>query len=152
MLNENTLRKIIDKNVKSILKEMKNRSLAEEITESAVRRVMSRLNEDDHIKLYVDGEEWMDKTPKRYAYHIGYLGETEGEEEEDLAYALYDKLSHCEMETGKAIEFVLTNGVQDNCVEPEILPRSARNCGETDRYILTYDSYTGAFDVWEKTR
>ena len=78
-----------------------------------------------------------------YGYYVATL-----EGDEDEAYSLYDKLTHNEITVSDAITFI-TNGdySRDNQSEP-INPKSI--FGKSNGYILTYDTYSGTFDVFEE--
>ena len=96
--------------------------------------------------------EWNDGTKTIMAYHVTTVGADDSSQEEaDYAYSIYDALTHNQMTADEAIKEI-TNGNLSVESQPEPIPRQARNLGESDdgKYFLTYDQYTGAFDVWEK--
>ncbi len=96
--------------------------------------------------------EWADGTDTILAYHIITVGGDDSDQAEaDFAYEIYDKLTHNEITVDKAI-WKLTNGNLETDTEPEAVPRSAIEFGTntTGKYFLTYDKFTGAFDVWAR--
>ena len=109
-------------------------------TESRIRGIVKRVL-----------REWADGTDTKQAYHIASIGDTEDQESADAAYEIYDALTHNQMTAEEAIQEI-TNGDMSADGDVEVVPRSAHNFGSSSdgRYFLTYDQYTGAFDVWEK--
>lgn len=86
------------------------------------------------------------------AYHVATVGADGSDQDEaDFAYEIYDMLTHNQMTADEAIREI-TGGVMTADREAEAVPRSAHNFGfsRDGGYFLTYDQYTGAFDVWEK--
>ena len=81
--------------------------------------------------------EWADGTDTILAYHITTVGG--------------DKLTHNEISVDEAIR-MLANGNLESDTEPEPVPRSEITFGTnaTGQYFLTYDKFTGAFDVWAR--
>ena len=95
--------------------------------------------------------EWADGTETTQAYHVMTVGADDSDQEEaDFAYEIYDALTHNQMTADEAIKEI-TNGDLTADSDIEVVPRSAHNFGYSDdgQYFLTYDQYTGAFDVWE---
>ena len=114
------------------------------LTESELNRIVRH-----SIKRIL--KEWADGTDTTQAYHVTTIGlEDSSQEEADFAYEIYDALTHNQMTAEEAIQEI-TNGDMSADSDIEVVPRSAHNFGYTDdgRYFLTYDQYTGAFDVWE---
>lgn len=98
-------------------------------------------------------DKWADGTEQRRGFYVCSIGADEVDEEgANKAYEIYDGLSHNQMTAEEAIQEILEfTGSDGSCdMEDEIIPRSVRIYGETEQYILGYDSYTGAFDIWAK--
>ena len=96
--------------------------------------------------------EWADGTDTILAYHVITVGGDDSDQAEaDFAYEIYDKLTHNEISVDEAI-WKITNGNLETDTEPETVPRSAIEFGTntTGKYFLTYDKFTGAFDVWAR--
>lgn len=96
--------------------------------------------------------EWADGKDTILAYHVVTVGGDDSDQAEaDFAYEIYDKLTHNEISVDKAM-WELTNGNLEADTEPEAVPRSAIEFGTntTGKYFLTYDKFTGAFDVWAR--
>ena len=96
--------------------------------------------------------EWADGTDTILAYHVITVGGDDSDQAEaDFAYEIYDKLTHNEISVDEAI-WKITNGNLETDTEPEAVPRSAIEFGTntTGKYFLTYDKFTGAFDVWAR--
>lgn len=119
-----------------------------------------RLTESDLHKIVKESvgkilkeSSWADGQEMIQAYHITTVGaEDSSQEEAGFAYQIYDRLTHNEMTADEAIR-VITNGDLTPDTEPEVVPRDVVTFGTSSdgRYFLTYDKYTGAFDVWERT-
>ena len=119
-----------------------------------------RLTENDLHKIVKESvrrilieDKWVDGTEQRRGFYVCSIGADEEDEEgANKAYEIYDWLSHNQITVEDAIkeifEFTNSDGSCDS--EPEIIPRDVRIYGETDQYILGYDIYTGAFDIWSK--
>lgn len=84
------------------------------------------------------------------AYHVCTYG---GEEQQDAenAYHLYDMISHNEISTNDAILKCIEESGDELNADKEIIPDCCIIYGKSDdgKYILTYDEFTGDFDVWE---
>ena len=78
-----------------------------------------------------------------YRKILYYLGEAKADE-------VATDVRNGEMTADEAIQEI-TNGDLSAGGDIELVPRSAHNFGysEDGQYFLTYDQYTGAFDVWE---
>ena len=117
------------------------------LTESALRKMVR----ESIKKALLKESTWADGTEMTQAYHIITRGcEDSDQEEADFAYGIYDKLTHNEITTDEAIE-TLTGGDLTPEGYLETISRNTINFGtsEDGKYLLTYDQYTGAFDVWE---
>lgn len=114
---------------------------------------LNRAFDESKIHGIVKGvlKEWADGTDTIQAYHVATVGsDSSSQEEADFAYDIYDALTHNQMTADEAIQKI-TNGDMSADTEIEQVPRSAHNFGTSKdgKYFLTYDQYTGAFDVWE---
>ena len=87
-----------------------------------------------------------------YACHKATLSGEDDPEMGKIADAIYDKFSHNEMDVQEVIDAVLDYGVDYNDDEESVIPQSCHKLGTSvdGRYILTYESLTGTYDVWEK--
>lgn len=116
------------------------------LTERDLHRIVK-----ESVKKILKEDKWADGTEKTYGYHWLTLGASEDQEDADAAYHLYDLLSHNECDVDKAINYIQKYGYEDSAMEQEVIPRDSYIFGYSGdgKYILTYDTYTGAFDVWE---
>ena len=116
------------------------------IKESELRNIII-----ESVQSILNEQQWADGTDQQMAYHVLTFGdEMSDQEEADEAYSIYDGLTHNQITADQVIrELTGGNAVAES--EPEVVPRSALNFGmsKDGRYMLTYDQYTGAFDVWE---
>ena len=123
-----------------------------------VNRKLIRLTESDLHKIVKQSvnkilkeSSWADGAEMAYAYHWLTLGASEEQQDADAAYHLYDLLSHNEYNVDEAIKYIQKYGYEDSAMEQEAIPRDSHIFGRSSdgKYILTYDTHTGAFDVWE---
>ena len=116
------------------------------IKESDLRRMVK-----ESVRTILNEQQWGDGTEQQMAYHVLTFGdEMSSQEEADDAYNYYDWLTHNQITADEVIQ-ELTGGDAVAEAEPEVVPRSAHCFGTSNdgRYMLTYDKFTGAFDVWE---
>ena len=106
--------------------------------------LMNQLKKTDMKQEY-----WGDGTLMIKALYVNGIGNCEDQNEADLAYHIYDLLSHNEITIDKAIEMIGCEYPMGN--EPETVGRQCHIMGYSSdgKLFLTYDSYTGALDVWE---
>ena len=123
-----------------------------------VNRKLIRLTESDLHKIVKQSvnkilkeSSWADGAEMTYAYHWLTLGASEEQQDADAAYHLYDLLSHNEYNVDEAIKYIQKYGYEDSAMEQEAIPRDSHIFGRSSdgKYILTYDTHTGAFDVWK---
>ena len=120
------------------------------LTEGDLRNIVK-----ESVKRILMEDKWADGTEQRRGFYVCSIGDLEDDQEDaDKALEIYDWLSHNQMTVEEAIKEILEyshnyDGYSDSDIE--IIPREVRIYGETDQYILGYDIYTGAFDVWSKT-
>lgn len=117
------------------------------IKESDLRRMVR-----ESVKSILNEEQWGDGTDKMYGYHVLTFG-GDGmcdQEEADEAYSIYDGLTHNQLTADEVIQ-ELSGGDLVSDSEPEVISRGCHVFGKSNdgRYMLTYDTYTGAFDIWE---
>lgn len=118
------------------------------LTECDLRNIVK-----ESVKRILMEDKWADGTEQRRGFYVCSIGADEEDVEgANKAYEIYDWLSHNQMTAEEAIQEILDfTGSDGSCdMEDEIIPRSVHIYGETEQYILGYDSYTGAFDIWAK--
>ena len=133
----------------------KNESVNKKMNKNRIRLTESDLHRiaGESVNKILKESSWADGQEMIQAYHIATVGaEDSSQEEADFAYKIYDRLTHNEMTADEAIR-AITNGDLTPDTEPEVVSRDAVNFGTSNdgRYFLTYDRYTGTFDVWERT-
>lgn len=103
---------------------------------------------EEYYTRFQKPEQWADGAEKITAYHVTTFGFDD--DEADKAYSIYDRLTHNEINADDAIRLIC-EGDYTSDTEPEVISRDSLLFGRSndDRYLLTYDRYTGAFDVWE---
>ena len=116
------------------------------LTEQDLHRIVKQ-----SVNKILKESSWADGAEMTYAYHWLTLGASEEQQDADAAYHLYDLLSHNEYNVDEAIKYIQKYGYEDSAMEQEAIPRDSHIFGRSSdgKYILTYDTYTGAFDVWK---
>jgi tetratricopeptide (TPR) repeat protein len=118
------------------------------LTEQDLHRIVKQ-----SVNKILKESSWADGAEMTYAYHWLTLGASEEQQDADAAYHLYDLLSHNEYNVDEAIKYIQKYGYEDSAMEQEAIPRDSHIFGRSSdgKYILTYDTHTGAFDVWESS-